>query len=128
MQKMSDRFGFWPLRGYMSFKADQLGRFEQACVVLCTCNPGLEFNPFKQGGVDVDILKDKIIGVVVGKEEYLNRNGEVRENNVVSRFIEVNKIKENKFKIPATKKLKNQEAAFANSFTPSNMEEVPFAP
>ena len=123
-QRLSDRFGFWGLRGWMSFKEDQLARFQQTCVALCNSNPGLEFNPFAPGGVDIDVLKGKIIGVVIGKEEYRSNSGDIREKNSVSRFIEVEKIKNKKFKIPETKKLKTE--VFDASFTPTGQDEIPF--
>lgn len=123
-QQRSDRFGFWGLRGWMSFKESQLPNFQRTCVALCNSNPGLQFNPFVAGGVDVDVLKGKLIGVVIGKEEYRNNSGEIREKNVVNRFIEVDKIRNKKFKVPETKKLK--EETFNVSFTPTGKDEVPW--
>lgn len=129
-QQLEDRFGFWGLKGYMSFKESQLPRFQQTCAALCNCNPGLVFNPFAPGGADIDSLKGKAVGVVIGKEEYESKSGDVREKNVVSYFTETDRIKNKKFKIPAIKKLAKQETKrpeFDASFqTLNNEEEVPF--
>ena len=102
-QALEDRYGFWGLKGWMSFKESQIPRFQQTCAALCQSNPGLVFNPLA-GAVDIDILKGKMIGVVIGKEEY-DKDGDIREKNVVSYFTDVDKIKNNKFKIPKLKKL-----------------------
>jgi len=124
-QQLEDRFGFWGLRGWMSFKFDQLGNFQRICMALCNSNPGLQFNPFAPGGADIDILKGKMIGVVIGKEEYKANSGDIKEKNVVSKFIEVDKIRAKKFKVPETKKLKGVD--FDPTFIPETDEtEIPF--
>lgn len=123
-QRLEDRFGFWGLRGWMSFKESQLPNFQRTCVALCNSNPGLKFNPFATGGVDIDMLKGKLIGVVIGKEEYRNSSGDKREKNVVSFFCETKKIKEHKFKIPGVKRL-TDEAFGTNTAGTSNLD-IPF--
>ena len=125
-QQLENRFGFWGLRGWMSFKLDQLNNFQRTCVALCNSNPGLEFNPFAPGGVDIDVLKGKLIGVVIGKEEYRSSSGDIREKNVVSRFIEVDKIKNKKYKVPELKKLKMDPIESLMPKPEETEEEVPF--
>lgn len=124
-QKLEDRAGFWGLRGWMSFKESQLPNFQRACAALCNSNPGLKFNPFAPGGADIDSLEGKTIGVILGKEEYRSSSGDIREKSVVSRFIEVEKIKAKKFKVPELKRLK--EDAGDPAFVPvSDKEEIPY--
>jgi len=125
-QQLEDRYGFWGLRGWMSFKAEQLGNFQQTCVALCNSNPGLQFNPFADGGVDIDILKDKLIGVVIGKEEYKNNAGDIREKNVVVRFLEVEKIRTKKFKVPELRKLKEEKEKGWMNISSDVPEEIEF--
>lgn len=122
-QRLEDRAGFWGLRGWMSFKESQIPNFQRTCAALCNSNPGLVFNPFAKGGVDIDILTGKLIGVVVGKEEYRSNSGDIREKNVVSYFTEVDKIKNKKFKVPALKKLETESIDLPQSVTD---EEIPF--
>lgn len=124
-QTLEDRYGFWGLRGWMSFKDDQLGRFQQTCVALCNSNPGLQFNPFAAGGVDIDILTDKVIGVVIGKAEYRSNSGDIREKNVVSYFTEVERIRNKKFKVPELQKIKEDKK---NDWikVDSSLEEIPY--
>lgn len=125
-QRLEDRYGFWGLRGWLSFKTvDSANRFMAQCVAICADNPGLEFNPFLKGGADVDTLAGKKIGVVTQKEEYRNSSGDIREKDSVFRFVEVQKIKSGKFKVPPLKKLK--ESASESSFRPvSTTEEIPY--
>ena len=124
-QKLEDRAGFWGLRGWMSFKESQLPNFQRTCAALCNSNPGLKFNPFAPGGADIDSLEGKTIGVILGKEEYRSSSGNIREKSVVSRFIEVEKIKAKKFKVPELKRLK--EDAEDPAFVPvSDKEEIPY--
>lgn len=124
-QQLEDRFGFWGLRGWMSFKESQLQQFQGTCMALCNSNPGLRFNPLAPGGADVDDLKDKMIGAVIGKEEYKSNSGEIKEKNVIVRFLEVDKIRSKKFKVPETKKLKKSD--FDPGFIPvSDSTEIPF--
>lgn len=119
-QDLEDRYGFWALKGWMSFKESQIANFQRTCAALCNSNPGFVFNPFAAGGADVDSLKGKTIGVVIGKEEYKSASGDVREKNVVSYFADVEKIRSGKFKVPALKKLKEEAPA------PVDSEYIPF--
>lgn len=125
-RQLEDKFGFWGLRGWMSFKESQLPSFQRTCMALCNSNPGLQFNPFTPGGVDIDILKDKLIGVVIGKEEYKANSGDIKEKNVIARFIEVDKIRSNHFKVPELKKYKVPD--YDPTFIPADAtsETIPF--
>ena len=123
-QNLEDRFGFWGLRGFMSFKEEALPRFKRTCAALCNSNPGLAFNPFAPGGADIDSLKGKQIGVVTQKEEYQANNGTIRERHRVYFFTEVSAIKEGHFKVPDTKRLEHKVPDI--SVAPGSKEEIPF--
>jgi len=125
-QKLSDRWGFWGLRGWMSFKESELGRFEKTCMAFMNSNPGLVFNPFVKGGVDVDKLIGKKIGVVTGKEQYKSNSGDTRDKNVVSYFTEISKIKEGKFRIPKPKLLPETPEGGFMAVT-DGAEAIPFS-
>ena len=118
-QNLEDRYGFWGLRGWMSFKESQIGKFQQTCVALCNSNPGLAFDPL-HGDADVDDLKGKQIGVVIRKEEYQHSSGDIREKDTVYFFTEIDKIRKGKFKVPEVKKLAQ------DNFVPANDEEIPY--
>ena len=126
-QQLEDRFAFWGLKGWMSFKESQLGEFQRICMALCNSNPGLQFNPFAPGGVDIDVLRGKSIGVVIGKEEYKSNSGDIREKNKVAKFIEVEKIRSGKYKVPQLKKLAADEAEPKDDgFEAADMSKIPY--
>lgn len=120
-KSLEGRYGFWGLRGYLSFKEASLNQFRKGCMALCNSNPGLVFNPLA-GAVDIDTLVGKQIGVVTVKEEY-ESNGETRERDKVYFFTEVSRIKEGKFKVPPAKKLKKDDPA---DFSSAEKLEIPF--
>lgn len=115
-QRLEDRAGFWGLTHYASFKDTQIGRFDKFCKTFELNNPGFSFNPFNGGGADVDTLKGKLIGVVTRKEEYENKNGEIREKNTVANTTEIKKIKDGNFTVPKTKKLEKAAGPVDDSF------------
>lgn len=107
--RLEERAGFWGLTGYMSFKDSQLKKFTKLCTAFNISNPGFSFDPFRGGGADVDTLIGKNIGIVIGKEEYKSKTGEIREKDVVANITEISKIKENGFTVPKLKKYKEPE-------------------
>lgn len=124
-QKLEDRAGFWGLRGYMSFKESQISKFLKTCTAINISNPGFSFDPMKKGGVDVDTLKGKLIGIVIQKEEYKSNSGDIREKCAVYNITEVEKIRNKKFKIPMLKKLVEDVASVVD--VPDDApEEAPF--
>ena len=129
-QALEDRAGCWGLSNYSSFKESQLGRFSKLCTCFGLCNPGYEFDPFRAQGIDVDTLKGKQIGVVISKEEYRNRNGEIREKNRVANLTELDKIRAKKYNVPPLKKLDESATQTTdNSFVSvadDAPEEIPF--
>ena len=122
-QSLADRFGFWGLRGFMSFKEEALPWFRRNCIALCNSNPGLVFNPFAPGGVDIDILKGKKVGVVIQKEEYKSTNGDIKERDRVASFTEIENIRNKKYKVPDLKKLKVE---YDISVPQNGPDEVPY--
>lgn len=123
-QSLEDRAGFWGLKGYMSFKESQIGKFTKTCQTIAESNPGYSFNPMAPGGADIDTLKGKLIGVVIQKQEYMSNAGELREKNAVYNITEVSKIREGKFKVPAVKKL--DQTNYTPTLTAGTDDLVPF--
>lgn len=104
-QKLEDRAGFWGLKSYMSFKETIIGKFAKTCTSINNSNPDFNFNPFKDGGSDIDSLIGKKIGAVIGLEEYKSASGEIRLKCNVANVAEVSKILSGKFRVPELKKL-----------------------
>lgn len=122
-QRLEDRAGFWGLNGYMSFKKDQVNRFSKTCTSINNSNPGYSFNPMN-GDADVDSLKGKMIGVIIGREEYMSKSGDIREKCYVFQFLEVNKARNCKAKIPELKKLEKNDGFM--KIPEGTMESIPF--
>ena len=124
-QALEDRAGFWGLKNYMSFKESVLGKFLKTCTCINNSNPNYNFDPMRNGGSDVDSLIGKSIGLIIGKEEYRSKAGEIRQKDVISNLVEVSKIKEGKFRVPELKKLeeKNDDGFLNAGGSASN---VPF--
>lgn len=128
-QRLDDRAGFWGLKYYASYKETVLSKFIKLCASFETCNPGFAFDPFRKGGADIDTLKGKTLGVVIGYEEYEKNDGSIGTRARVSNITEVKKIKAGKFKIPELKKVVRTIPTTENeSFMtlPDNMDEIPF--
>ena len=125
-QKLEDRAGFWGLKNFMSYKESVLPKFLKTCTVLNNSNANFNFDPMRNGGADVDSLVGKMVGVVIGKEEYKSKEGKIRLKDVATNITEVSKIREGKFRVPDIKKLESNDD-FMNVGSGSNGSgDVPF--
>lgn len=67
-------------------------------------------------------LNGLIFGAVIGEEEYINKNGEVKTGQYISYVLPAADIRAGKFKVPALKKLKGDSSA-----APAPAAEIPAA-
>ena len=125
-QRLEDRAGFWGLKNFMSYKESVLPKFLKTCTAFNNSNPNFNFDPTKKKGVDVDALIGKTIGVVIGKEEYKSKAGEIRQKDVASNITEVSKIREGKFKVPDVKKLAEDKKDDSFMNINNGSSDVPF--
>lgn len=65
-------------------------------------------------------LKGKIVGLVLGEEEFLNSTGKVRTRTYVAAVRSVDVIRDGKFEVPPLKKLDATKATTTPSPTPFN--------
>lgn len=112
-----DTKGFWGLNLYRSYKESALGFFKAFKNCVEDSNPGYVFNN------DEKTLKGKVVGIVLGEEEYIKNDGSLNTRIYVAATKTVDDIKAGKFKVPALKKLPENTAP--SGFTPSN-ERTPF--
>ena len=112
-----DTKGFWGLNMYRSYKASALGFFKAFKNCVEASNPGYVFNN------DEKTLKGKVVGIVLGEEEYIKNDGSLNTRIYVAATKPVDDIKAGKFKVPALKKLPENTAP--SGFNPSN-ESTPF--
>jgi hypothetical protein len=108
-----DKFGGnWFASFIRSYKDKALGMFKHFTNCVVESNAGYEWDWNEKG------LIGKVVGLVLGEEEYLNNNNEVKTKLVVSQIKTVEEIKSGDFKVPAPKKVSvDISAPELNGFT-----------
>ena len=102
--------GFWGLTLYRSYKASALGFFKAFKNCVEACNAGYIFSN------DETTLQGKVIGIVLGEEEYIANDGSEKTRLYIHSTKTVDDIKAGKFKVPELKKLSKTENASGNAF------------
>lgn len=119
-----DRWGGnWNASFIRSYKEKALGMLKHFTNCIEQSNAGYEWDWNEKG------LVGKVVGLVLGEEEYKNNSGEIKTKLVVSQVKTVDDIKNGNFKVPAPKKLavENSSNDFAG-FTPidDSSYDLPF--
>lgn len=113
----------------MSYKEKALGMLKGRLRAIDESN-GTSFEQQAVTGLDEKQLTGKLVGLIIGYEEYATDRGEVRERTYVKTAVSVEKIRKGEFKVPELKKLKEAAADPAkDGFTPfSGIDEsqIPF--
>lgn len=120
--------GFWGGRCYRSYKENALPMFKRMCSAVSKSNPGYIFDGGEQNA-DEKTLVGKLVGIVLGEEEYVKNNGETGTRLYVSYECDADKIRKGDFRVPAKKCLDNSVAAPTTGFTDISKvdaEECPF--
>ena len=95
-----DRWGGnWNASFIRSYKEKALGMLKHFTNCIEQSNAGYEWDWNEKG------LIGKVVGLVLGEEEYQNNAGEIKTKLVVSQIKTVEEIKNGDFKIPAPKKM-----------------------
>ena len=122
-KEQNDRWGGnWNASFIRSYKEKALGMLKHFTNCIEQSNAGYEWDWNEKG------LIGKVVGLVLGEEEYKNNAGEIKTKLVVSQVKTVDDIKNGNFKIPALKKLavENSSNDFSE-FTPiDNDDALPF--
>lgn len=127
---LQESFGFWGGKCYRSYKEKALPMFKRMCSAVSKSNNGFVFDG--NTNADEQTLVGKLVGIVLGEEEYIANNGEVKTRLYVYRECSVEDIANGKYKVPALKKLKDEDGT-ASASTEGFMEmpksegtDVPF--
>ena len=91
--------GDWKANFVRSYKEKNLGMLKHFTNCIEQSNAGYEWDWNEKG------LIGKIVGLVLGEEEYQNNAGEIKTKLVVKNIATVEDIKNGNFKVPAPKKL-----------------------
>lgn len=110
----------WPNAGSFirSYKEKALPMFKGFTNAIENSNKGYSWN------FDEKSLVNKVVGLVIGEEEYLNQKGQVRKRTYVSTVRSVDTIKKGDFTVPELKKL---DATKVSSQTKQDDFVNPFA-
>lgn len=95
--------GFWGAHFIKSYKEKALGFFKKMLTAFEASNKGFTFNN------DEKALKRKLIGLVIGYEEYIGNDNTIKERMTVTDFLPIEDIRAGRFTVPALKKLSDDE-------------------
>lgn len=117
-RNLYDAKGFWGASFMKSYKEKAKGYFKKMLTAFEQSNSGFKFND------DEKLLKRKLIGLVVGYEEYVANDGNVKEKLIVTDFLPVSDIKAGKFTVPKFKKLYDDDKKDSNTRSTGDFTEV----
>ena len=116
-----DRWGgVWNASFIRSYKEKALGMFKHFTTCVEKSNNGFEWN------WDEDELIGKIVGLVLGEEEYQNSSGAIRTKLVVKEIKTPDEIRCGDFKVPAIKRLAPVSTTPFVELVGADEEELPF--
>lgn len=98
----ASRAGFWPIRLIRSYKPNAQGYFKAFKTSVELSNRGYMFRN------DPQSLINKLMGVVLGEEEYTNSKGEIKKRLYVDRVCSTGTIQDGTYTIPELKKLRRE--------------------
>ena len=127
-KKLEESRGFWGLKSYRSYKEKALPMFKRMCSAVTKSNPGFIFDGGKQNA-DEKTLVGKLIGLVLGQEEYEKNDGSVGKRLYIAYECEVDKIRKGDFKVPKLKTLENTSTTTIDvnaGIQAGEKEEIPF--
>lgn len=124
-KSLEERLGFWGGRCIRSYKQTALPMFKRMCSAVTKSNSGYIFDGNEHA--DETTLVGKKVGLILGEEEYTGNDGSVKTRLYPVKEVEVSKIIDGDFKVPALKKLPNSTSQpGTESFMAVPDEESPF--
>lgn len=103
-------------RFVLSYKETALGMFKGRLKAIDASN-GTDFEQQAVNGFNERELIGKLVGLIIGEEEYESDRGEVKTRLAVRSVVSVDRIRSGDFKIPEVKKLKAKAEAPTDGFT-----------
>lgn len=118
-QETFDAFGFWPIAFVKSYKEKALRFFKGFKTAVEESNRNFVFKN------DPQSLVGKYMGVVLGEEEYLDKEGNLKTRLYVDQVRSGKAIRDGDYNVPDLKKLPAGSAAPATAYaTPANKYAV----
>lgn len=97
------RNGFWPLTTIRSYKEKAIGFFKHFISAVEKSNSGYKWS------WEEKTLEGKLIGMVIGEEEYEKRDGKIGTRMTVKDTLSIYDIKDGKYSIPEPVKIQRTE-------------------
>lgn len=113
-----------------SYKETALGFFKGFLTAIDKSN-GTDFSTKAEGGLQEQQLVGKLVGLVIGYEEYDTRDdGNFKQRSYVSEVRSIETIRSGDFKVPELRKTKELEgklkSAPVDGFSPLTDDDIPF--
>lgn len=108
---------FWGGQTIKSYKEKALPFYKAFLTAIKESNSGFVFNNDERN------LVGKVVGIVLGEEEYRKKDGGIGKRLYVNRFTSTDKIRTNDFDIPELKKLNPVTNADMSFYPVDNAEE-----
>lgn len=129
-KQMNENLKFWGGRLFRSYKEKAQPMFKRMCSAVTKSNPGYLFDGNTNS--DEKTLVGKLVGLVLGEEEYTGNDGSLKTRLYVYAEKSVDDIRSGNFKVPPLKKLADGTPTASTTADTSFMstegtdEEVPF--
>lgn len=125
MEQFSKFGGNWNGSFIRSYKDTALGMLKHFTNTVMECNPGYEWDWNEAG------LIGKVLGLVLGEEEYINKSGETKTKLAVKEIKSIEDIKNGNYKIPPIKRAESKPTEDPASFEGYNSlqsvdDDLPF--
>ncbi len=102
-RNLYEKKDFWAAKFIKSYKEKARGFFKKMLTAFEKSNPGFKFDN------DEKKLKRKLIGLVLGYEEYVGNDDKIKERITVTDFLSVDDVRAGRFEVPKLKKLDDDE-------------------
>ena len=119
---LDDRFGFWGLYWYMSYKQTALSLFKAGINAIRKSNADFTWEDDAEN--DEKTLVGCMVGAVLREEEYLSNDGEVKSNVKFYKAMSITDIQEGKYTVPPRKVLESHNTANEVIDTTATFQEV----
>lgn len=138
-KELEERFGFWGLNWYMSYKQTALGLFKAGISALRASNSNFQWNDDTEN--DERNMIGCMVGAILGEEEYISNDGMLKCNVKFKNAVSTQAIVDGQFRVPEKKKLESHNATAevvdttqsngyttqdGTHFAPVNEKDIPF--
>ena len=118
-QGLNDRFDKWHGNFIKSYKETALPFFKAFITAVEESNSGYRFDD------NEETLKGKLVGLVIGQEEYRKLDGTIGKRWYINQVRSIQAIKSGKFAVPEFKKLKDESTGWQPAESTDD-DDLPF--